>query len=143
MSILLRSLFIGLFSSFSICTASFVENINIIGNEHTQNHIILREIYHPISDEFDSTLASEDRNRIYNLGLFSTVEINPIDSSYTVFIVETFPVFPLPIVEYNEASGFSFGASIIHLNLRGMNEKLSLGIITGKETIYFVNFISN
>ena len=137
MNILLLS---SLIFSFSICTASFVESINIIGNDHTQNHIILREIHHPIPGEFDTTLAVQDRVRIYNLGLFSTVEINPIDSSYTVFIIEAFPVLPLPIVEYNEASGFSYGGIIKHLNFRGMNEKLSLGGTIGKETTYFLSF---
>ena len=140
MSIFFRSLFIGFFSSISICTASFVENINIIGNKHTQDHIILREIYHPTSDEFDSTLALEDRNRIYNLGLFSTVEINPIDSSYTVFVVETFRILPLPLLEYEEGKGFSFGAGIAYLNFRGLNEKFILGGIIGEENIYFLNF---
>ena len=67
-------------SSLSICTASFVDNINIIGNSHTQFHIIQRELHHPIPGEFDSTLAAQDQNRIYNLGLFSTVEIFHLDS---------------------------------------------------------------
>ena len=126
--------------SISICTASFVENINIIGNKHTQDHIILREIYHPTSDDFDSTLALEDRNRIYNLGLFSTVEINPIDSSYTVFVVETFRILPLPLLEYEEGKGFSFGAGIAYLNFRGLNEKLYFGGTIGNVSTYFFNF---
>ena len=78
-------IFSALIFSFSICTASLVESINIIGNDHTQNHIILREIHHPIPGKYDSTLVLEDRNRIYNLGLFSTVEIEQVDSFYTVF----------------------------------------------------------
>ena len=78
-------LLLSLFFSFSICIASLVESINIVGNDHTQNRIILREIKHPILGEYDSTLSLEDRNRIYNLGLFSTVEIKQIESFDTVF----------------------------------------------------------
>ena len=100
-------IFFTLISLNSICTASQLEEIKIIGNEHTQNDIILREIQHPIPGEYDSTLAQGDRNRIYNLGLFSTVEIVRVDSSYTVFLVETFRFFPVPIVDYNEAKGWS------------------------------------
>ncbi len=133
---------LSLISIYSICTAAYVDKLNIIGNEHTKMHIIERELYHPIPAEYDSTIAFSDRNRIYNLGLFSTVEIEQIDSFYTVFLVETFPVLPIPIIEYSEASGFSYGASIVHVNFRGVNEKLSLGLITGKETTYFFTFIN-
>ena len=89
-----------------ICTASGVESLIINGNEHTQSHIIKREIHHPIPGEFDSTLAAQDRGRIYNLGLFSTVEINQINSSYTVFVIETFQLLPIPIVEYEEGKDY-------------------------------------
>ena len=117
-------------------------SIEIIGNEHTQNHIINREIYHPIPGEFDTTLAFQDRDRLYNLGLFSTVEINQMDSSYVIILKETFRILPIPIVEYNEAKGFSFGGSIVYSNFRGINEKLSIGGIIGKETTYFLDFIN-
>ena len=126
---------------FSICTASGVESLIINGNEHTQSHIIKREIHHPIPGEFDSTLAAQDRGRIYNLGLFSTVEINQINSSYTVFVIETFQLLPIPIVEYEEGKGLSYGGGIAYLNFRGLNEQLSVGGIGGKETTYFFNFI--
>ena len=130
------------FLLFSICTASLIESINIIGNDHTKNHIILREIHHPIPAKFDTTLANKDRDRIYNLGLFSTVEISQIDSFYTVFVVETFKYLPIPILEYEEGKGFSFGAGIAYLNFRGLNEQLAFGRIGGEETTYFINFIN-
>ena len=101
-------LLLSLLFSFSICTVSLVESINIVGNDHTQNRIILREIQHPIPSEYDSTLALEDRNRIYNLGLFSTVKIEPVDSFYTVLLVETFRFYPIPLVNHNEAKGWSY-----------------------------------
>ena len=64
---------------YSLCAASQLEDINIIGNDHTRFHIIQRELHHPIPADFDSILAVYDRNRIYNLGLFSTVEIYQLD----------------------------------------------------------------
>ena len=123
--------------SFSICIASWVESINIVGNKHTKKHIILSEIHHPIPGEFDTMLSVQDRDRIYNLGLFSTVEINQMDSSYIVFVVETFHLLPMPIVEYEEGKGFSYGAGITYLNFRGLNEKLTVGGIGGEEITYF------
>ena len=133
-------IFLTLISLPFICTASQLEEIKIIGNEHTQNDIILREIQHPIPGEYDSTLVREDRNRIYNLGLFSTVEIEQVDSTYTIFLVETFRYFPIPIVDFNEAKGCSYGGGIVFLNFRGMNEKLTIGGIIGEETTYFLDF---
>ena len=133
-------LLLSLFFSFSICIASLVESINFVGNDHTQNRIILREIQHPIPSEYDSTLSLEDRNRLYNLGLFSTVEIKQIDSFYTVFLVETFQFYPIPLLDHNEAKGWSYGGAIAFLNFRGANQKLTFGGIIGKETSYFLDF---
>ena len=124
----------------SMATAEYVDKLNIIGNDHTKMHIIKRELYHHIPGEYDSTLALEDRNRIYNLGLFSTVEIKQIDSFYTVFLVETFRFYPIPLVDHHEAKGWSYGGGIVLLNYRGMNQKLTLGGIIGEENTYFFDF---
>lgn len=132
--------FICLFLFYSISFASQIVDVNIIGNKHSRNEIILREIHHPISGEYDSTFAKDDRNRIYNLGLFSTVDIRQVDSSYTITVVETFRFFPIPIADYNEAKGWSYGGGIAFLNFNGLNQKLILGGIGGEETTYFLNF---
>ena len=132
--------FICLFLFYSISFASQIVDVNIIGNKHSRNEIILREIHHPISGEYDSTFAKDDRNRIYNLGLFSTVDIRQVDSSYTITVVETFHFFPIPIADYNEAKGWSYGGGIAFLNFNGLNQKLILGGIGGEETTYFLNF---
>tara|TARA_B100001123_G_C15281792_1_gene1014253 strand:+ start:884 stop:2137 length:1254 start_codon:yes stop_codon:yes gene_type:complete len=126
--------------NFSLCIASQITDVKIVGNKHTRDEIILREIHHPIPGEFDSTLANEDRNRIYNLGLFSTVDIRQVDMSYQITLVETFRFFPIPIVNYNEAKGWSYGGGVAFLNFNGLNQKLILGGIGGEETTYFLNF---
>ena len=120
--------------------ASVVQDIDIIGNHHTKKHIIIREIHHQFPGEYNSTLAQKDRDRIYNLGLFSTVEIYKIDSTYTIFLVETFRLLPIPLLEYSESKGFSYGAGFSYLNFRGLNEKLLLGGMIGEEEAYFFNF---
>ena len=117
-----------------------VEELKIIGNDHTRDFIIEREIHHLLPGEFDSTLVKKDRDRIYNLGLFSTVEIYQTDSIYNVLVIETFPFLPIPIVDYEEGKGFSYGAGIAYLNFRGLNEQLIFGGIKGEETIYFFDF---
>jgi len=121
-------------------TAGMVDSIRIIGNNTTRDLIIIREIHHIMPGEFDTLQAQDDRNRIYNLGLFSTVEIKGVNQEYSVYVVETFPVLPLPLVNFDEAKGWSFGASVIYLNFRGLNQKLILGGIIGKEKTWFLNF---
>ncbi|MBC8256109.1 MAG: BamA/TamA family outer membrane protein [Candidatus Marinimicrobia bacterium] len=129
-----------IFSLIPVSLTSQITDIKIVGNKHSHEEIILREINHPIPGAFDSTIALEDRNRIYNLGLFSTVDIRQIDSSYTITLVETIRFLPIPIVDYNEAKGWSYGGGIAFLNFKGMNQKLILGGIGGEETTYFLNY---
>ena len=129
-----------LLSTFQFYFASQITDIKIIGNKYTQNSIILREIHQDITGKYDSTLAIEDRNRLYNLGLFSTVNINLLDSTYTINLVETFHYYPLPIIEYDESKGWSYGLGIAFLNFNGLNQKLIIGGILGQETTYFIDF---
>ena len=70
--------------------SELVQSIQIIGNQYTKDHIILREIQHSVPGDFNQSVAQEDRDRIYNLGLFSTVDIFEKDSLYTITVVETF-----------------------------------------------------
>ena len=132
--------FICLFLFYSISFGSQIVDVNIVGNKHSRNEIILREINHPHPAEFDSSMAKEDRNRIYNLGLFSTVDIRTIDSVYTITLVETFRYFPIPLLDYNEAKGWSYGGGISFINFNGLNQKLIFGGIGGEESTYFLNF---
>jgi len=124
----------------SICFTTQILDVKIIGNKNTRNEIILREINHPYPAEFDSSMAKEDRNRIYNLGLFSTVDIQLMDSFYTVTLVETFRFSPIPIAYLDESKGWSYGGGIALLNFNGKNQKLIFGGIGGEETTYFLDF---
>ena len=124
----------------TFCNASYINKIDITGNKYTKNKIILREILHPIPAELDSNLLGEDRDRIYNLGLFSTVEIYSSDSTYNIFVVETFRILPLPLIEYDEGQGLSLGAGVSFLNFKGLNQKLFFGAIGGKQEVVFLSF---
>ena len=123
-----------------ILHSELVNSIQITGNQYTKDHIVLREIQHPVPGDFNQSVAQEDRDRIYNLGLFSTVDISEQDSIYTVTVVETFRFIPLPLVEYDEGKGLSYGGGIAYLNFRGLNEKLIFGMIFGQERTWFLDF---
>ena len=93
-----------------------INDIRIIGNEKTKDYIILREIEHPIPSIFNPKTAQEDENRIYNLNLFSKVNIDTIDNTYIVDVSENFYIFPIPIIDYNEIAGTTYGAALLNIN---------------------------
>ena len=123
-----------------ILHSELVQSIQIIGNQYTKDHIILREIQHPIPGDFNQNVVQEDRDRIYNLGLFSTVDISEKDSLYTITVVETFRFIPFPLIDYDEGKGLSYGGGVAYKNFRGLNEKLFFGMIFGQERTWFLDF---
>ncbi len=120
--------------------SELVQSIQIIGNQYTKDHIILREIQHSVPGDFNQSVAQEDRDRIYNLGLFSTVDIFEKDLLYTITVVETFRFLPFPLIEYDEGKGLSYGGGVAYKNFRGLNEKLFFGMIFGQERTWFLDF---
>ena len=123
-----------------ILHSELVNSIQITGNQYTKDHIVLREIQHPVPGDFNQSVAQEDRDRIYNLGLFSTVDVSAQGSVYTVTVVETFRFIPFPLVEYDEGKGLSYGGGVAYKNFRGLNEKLFFGMIFGQERTWFLDF---
>ncbi|MFQ6609718.1 MAG: POTRA domain-containing protein, partial [Fidelibacterota bacterium] len=126
---------------FCLSQAAEVTQITIKGNKHTEDAIILREIHHPIPGEFVKSVAEEDRNRIYNLGIFSAVEVTQNGSNYQVSVVEGPRWIPFPIIDYNEAKGkegWSYGLGLKLLNFRGINETVDLGLTFGDVNNYFL-----
>ena len=117
-----------------------ISKIKIIGNDYTKSRIVLREIHHPIPGEYDSIMAKADRDRIYNLGLFSTVEISQLDTIYLILLTETFNYLPIPLIEYSESKGFSYGAMFLMRNFQGLNRKVSIEGIFGKENLYSLGY---
>ena len=127
----------------TILSANNVEQIKITGNNKTHKSIIIRELQHPLYSPYNESIAIEDRNRIYNLGLFSTVNIYQVESNYVIDLVEGPNYYPFPIIEYDEAkgkNGWSYGGGIMYLNFRGRNEKQFGGLTMGNVKNYFFGY---
>ena len=126
--IIMKSLFFILLSSFLLSSNNLVDTVIISGNNKTKEYIIRREILHPIAAPLDSIILKQDINRLHNLGIFSTVDINLESNSYHVSLVESFSVIPDLIIEYSEISNkWSYGLGSAHINFLGLNQKLYLG----------------
>ena len=122
-----------------------ITGIVVEGNKVTKEHIIIREISHPLNQAFDSTLAREDRNRLYNLGIFELVEVypqvtEPGEAALVVEVVESIRMVPIPIFYHLEQLGWSYGGGVSYLNFRGLNQRLNLTATYGAEKTYTIMF---
>lgn len=123
--------------------SQYLTEIQIFGNIHTRRHIILQELEHPIPAQYNAETAEQDKNRLYNLGIFSKVSIVPENSTYTIYITETPHFIPIPLIYYDEEKGkkgWTYGAGFININFHGANEKLIAGITMGNLDNWFLNF---
>lgn len=83
---------------------SYVNLINIQGNNRTKDRVIRRELAVKPGDVFDTTLVTVSRQRLENLNYFSRVEMSPADT-----IVPGRKDLNV-IVEEKRTGSFNFGA---------------------------------
>ena len=115
-----------LFSNFS--DYQKVDTVIISGNKNTKDYIIKREILHPMYTSLDSIVMNQDINRLYNLGIFSTVDIYVENNTYNIDVVESFAIIPDLVVDYNETlNKWSYGLGLAHINFMGLNQNLYFG----------------
>jgi outer membrane protein insertion porin family len=111
-----------------------VNAIVITGNDVTKEEIILREMSLKKGSRFTYKKYSEDLLRIYNLALFTKVEIIPIQVSdkevtVNVDVTERWYILPLPQggIEDGEWKKIWVGLNLRWDNFRGRNERLNVG----------------
>lgn len=125
-----------------------VNRVIITGNKVTRDRIILRELSLKSGDTISSALLAEtlirDKNKIYNLRLFNTVEVRSIPLSQNridllVELTERWYTFPVPIFEISDRNfnewwqnynhdfrRVNYGVRLYQYNFRGRNETLRL-----------------
>ena len=130
---------------FAQAEGPLITSVAVEGNRVTREHIITRELSHPLNQPFDSSLAREDRNRLYNLGIFERVDLYPRatapgEAALVVEVVETFQKVPYPIFYHLQDLGWSYGGGLIITNFRGLNQSLNVGGTVGAEVTYYLLF---
>jgi len=125
-----------------------VNRILIVGNKTTLNRIILRELSLKSGDTITNKelpqVIQKDKNKIYNLRLFNTVEIRAISLDedkidLLVEVTERWYTFPVPIFELSDRNfnewwqtynhdfkRVNYGIRLYKYNFRGRNETLRL-----------------
>ncbi|MCX7794494.1 MAG: outer membrane protein assembly factor BamA [Thermodesulfovibrionales bacterium] len=117
----------------------------IRGNLDTSSRVIKRELPYETGAYFSHGSLLETRQRLYRLGLFSEVEIEPVreDSTQNVLItVKESPQgafeFGIGYGEYERYRGFM---DLSYRNISGMNRQISLRIETSSlERRFIINY---
>lgn len=125
-----------------------INRILIIGNKVTRNRIISRELSLQSGDTVSVSrlreILSKDKNKVYNLRLFNTVNIRSLDLGegnvdLLVEVNERWYTFPSPIFELSDRNfnewwqnydhdfkRVNYGMRLYQHNFRGRNETLRL-----------------
>lgn len=111
-----------------------IKNIIITGNDVTKPEIILREMTLKPGGKFTLKKYSDDLLSIYNLALFTKVDIIPIpvaekEITINVDVQERWYILPLPSggIEEGEFKKIWLGLNLRWDNFRGRDERLNLG----------------
>lgn len=115
-----------------------VSEIIIIGNDLTGDNVIRRELLFAEGDTIDAQILERSRQRILNLYLFNRVEMMAIPQEndqlmLLIEVTERLYFYPVPILTMRERDWkkWSYGASLVHANFRGQNERLWAGLWFG------------
>ncbi len=109
-----------------------ISEINITGNKVTDDDIVLREMNMKYDDTVTAEKCNEDLQKLYNLGLFASVDMNPVlqpgnKVQMNVIVNEKWYIYPIPEVRLYDGDirKVSAGLNLRWQNFRGRNENLS------------------
>ena len=107
-----------------------IDSIVIIGNDQTEDFIILRELTVALGDTLNPKLAEYNRERVYSLNIFNEVKLHPFQLNNVNYLLitieESWYIYPLPFLNLKDRdwSKISYGIAVKIANFRGRNETL-------------------
>lgn len=131
-----------------------VDSIAVIGNNHTKDFVILRELTFKPGDYINDSILIFNRERVFSLGIFTKVKLIPItiDSLNVIHIIVDeawyYWIEPFAYKKNKTSDKYSYGSKLKLNNFRGYNEYLNvlayLGYDSGLQLIYYTPyFLSN
>lgn len=127
-----------------------VDEVIVVGNSKTKDFVILREMSLHRGDTVTPAALEYDRERIYSLRLFNSVDVTPVPShpgraKIVVEVNERWYIFPFPIlgIRDHDWGKVYYGAGAVHNNFRGRNEKLFASIVLGYDPSYSLYYRNN
>jgi len=116
-----------------------VDSVIVSGNTHTRAYVILNEMSIAAGVPFTPEMIEYDRNRIYSLGLFTSVDLY-LDTLGTrsilhVLVSERWYLFPVPLFGFRDGDvkRVFYGAGMYHNNFQGRNQKLFGSVVFGAD----------
>lgn len=126
---------------------SVVDTVVLVGNTHTKDFVILREMTLQPGVRITPELLEYDKNRIYSLRLFNEVRLDtmpatPGKARIVVTVKERWYIFPYPVfgIKDRDWSKVFYGFGIVHSNFRGRNEKLYGTLIFGYDPAAVISY---
>lgn len=123
-----------------------IDSIRIIGNEITEDFVILRELNFSVGDQISQPQIDYNQERIFSLGLFNKVELRILEennlSILEIDVFESWYIYPLPYLKLRDdrLSRASYGIILLYKNFRGRNETIT-GLATfGYDPSYSVSY---
>ncbi len=123
-----------------------VDSIVISGNTHTLPHVIRNEMSIAAGRQFTPEMIEFDRNRIYSLGLFTSVDLF-LDtlagrSILRVLVNERWHLFPVPLFGFRDGDvkRSYYGIGLYHNNFQGRNQKLFGSMVFGADPSAQISF---
>lgn len=120
-----------------IRTLGVIDTIIVTGNEHTKEYVILNEMTLKPGSKATPEAIEFDRNRIYSLGLFTSVDIFYDTREGVRFlnvnVGERWYLIPVPVIGFRdgELKKLFFGGGLLHNNVSGRNQRLFALIVFG------------
>ncbi len=123
-----------------------VSAIELEGERHTRDHVILREIETPLGEPLDLRILAADLIRLANTNLFASVTVGAREVEEGIvlgFEVKENPrLLVVPAIDYSEENGFSFGGSALALNLTGRGLVASGSGLFGGQNQGWLSFVN-
>ncbi len=123
-----------------------VDTIIISGNNLTDDDIILRELTFKIGDLVNYKTLIYNSERIYSLGLFTSVKVfsekvNRLDA-IIILVEESWYIWPIPLLEINDKKDnkLSYGFDLLIRNFRGRNEEIRGRMLLGFDPRFSVSY---
>jgi len=123
-----------------------VDSIAIIGNEKTEEFIILRELNFSVGDTLSKVQSYFNRERVYSLGIFNHVYFIPTDVEskriLTIAVEESWYIYPIPFLDARDGDlkKLTYGVFLRMMNFRGRNEDLTATIRVGYDPLFSLGY---
>ncbi|MBM3792022.1 MAG: hypothetical protein FJW35_16960, partial [Acidobacteria bacterium] len=100
-----------------------IREIRIAGLRHTRESVVREQLVCEVGRPYDPTTVQKDIERLDRLGVFSSIEIQPVTVTdgivLEIRVSETIPYLVYPSFDANDENGLSAGLGVMTLNLFG------------------------